>query len=56
MSTRETDGSIAVGSQHPAFQALLRQTTQCSLCTEAAYCATGGVLVKTLREASGEDV
>jgi hypothetical protein len=53
MSAQETDGSVTVGTQHPAFQALLWHAMTCPLCTVDAYCVTGAVLVKTLREASG---
>jgi hypothetical protein len=54
VSPQGTDGSVAVGTQHPAFQALLKHAVKCALCMQGAYCVTGGVLVKTLREASGE--
>lgn len=52
MSAQETDGSVTVGTRHPAFQALLWHAMTCPFCTIGAYCVTGAVLVKTLREAS----
>lgn len=52
---QETGGSDTVSTQHPAFQGLLKHAAKCALCTNGVYCVTGGVLVKTLREASGKD-
>ncbi|MEU9189552.1 hypothetical protein AB0D14_34415 [Streptomyces sp. NPDC048484] len=55
MNGQGASESVTVGTRHPAFHALLRHATKCVLCTNGAYCITGGVLVKTLREASGEE-
>jgi hypothetical protein len=37
------------------FQALSKHAMTCLRCTEGTPCVTGDVLVKTLREATGED-
>lgn len=55
MNRQEAAESGTAGTQHPAFQALLKHAMACLRCTEGVQCVTGCVLVKTLREASGED-
>ncbi len=55
MNARKAAESVTVGSEHPAFQAMLKHAAGCRRCAAGAACVTFGVLVKTLREASGKD-
>jgi hypothetical protein len=56
MSARgPADVNGTVCTQHPAFQVLLKHGARCRRCADGVCCATGDVLIKTLREASGKD-
>jgi hypothetical protein len=55
VNAQDADESVTVGTEHPAFQAMLKHSDGCRRCTEGVQCVTFAVLVKTLREATGKD-
>jgi hypothetical protein len=55
VNAQKTDRYLSNGSEHPAFQGMLKHAAGCRRCCAGLPCVTFGVLVKTLREAAGKD-
>jgi hypothetical protein len=51
VSAQERPETRSVGTDHPAYQALLKHAMSCDTCADGGRCVTGDVLLTTLRDA-----